>query len=103
MVKRQSPTPRRRTQAERSEATRAALMASGRKVIASPVSPRATNQLITIMSPIQRVNHWIRAYCRGEPWANPNGFNQIALADPNGYWSDGTNNFSYPIGGTGYR
>lgn len=35
MVKRQSPTPARRTQAERSEATRAALMASGRKLFGS--------------------------------------------------------------------
>jgi AcrR family transcriptional regulator len=35
MVKRQSPTPPRRTQAERSEATRAALMASGRTLFGS--------------------------------------------------------------------
>jgi AcrR family transcriptional regulator len=35
MVKRQSPTPRRRTQTERSEATRSALMASGRKLFGS--------------------------------------------------------------------
>ena len=35
MVKRQSPPPPRRTQAERSEATRAALMASGRTLFGS--------------------------------------------------------------------
>jgi lysophospholipase L1-like esterase len=77
------------------------LIADGRKVIASPISPRATNNLVTIMTTIQRVNHWVRAYCRGEPWANPSGFNQIALADPTGYWTDGTSGLFYPIGGTG--
>jgi lysophospholipase L1-like esterase len=77
------------------------LMAAGRKVIASPITPRSTNNTSFVMTQIQRVNRWIRAYCRAEPWANPNGFNQIALADPTGYWTDGTTGLFNPIGGTG--
>jgi len=53
----------------------------------------------TVPQTIQRVNRWIRAYCRGEAWANPNGYNQIALADPTTYLCDGTNGGFYPIGG----
>jgi len=77
------------------------LMAAGRKVIAVPITPRAISMTGTVPQTIQRVNRWIRAYCRGEAWANPNGYNQIALADPTTYLCDGTNGGFYPIGGTG--
>jgi lysophospholipase L1-like esterase len=77
------------------------LMAAGKRVIASPITPRATLLTGTVAAYIHRVNRWIRAYCRGETWANPRGFNQIMIADPTGYMTDGTNGTFWPIGGTG--
>jgi lysophospholipase L1-like esterase len=77
------------------------LMLAGKRVIASPITPRATLLTGTVSAYIHRVNRWIRAYCRGETWANPKGFNQIMIADPSGYMTDGTNGTYWPIGGTG--
>jgi lysophospholipase L1-like esterase len=77
------------------------LMAAGKRVIASPITPRATLLTGTVAAYIHRVNRWIRAYCRGETWANPRGFNRIMIADPTGYMTDGTNGTFWPIGGTG--
>jgi lysophospholipase L1-like esterase len=77
------------------------LMLDGRKVIAVPITPRQSGMTGTVPQTIQRINRWIRAYCRGERWANPLGFNNIQIADPSGLWLDGTNGTYYPIGGAG--
>ena len=78
-----------------------ALMAAGVRVIAEPITPFAPNQTASRLATAHRVNAWIRAYCRGETWANPNGFTAIALSDPTGYLVDGTQGTNYPIGGNG--
>lgn len=54
MVKRQSPPPRRRTQAERSEATRAALMASGRRLFGSKGYGRTAREEIVADAGVTR-------------------------------------------------
>jgi lysophospholipase L1-like esterase len=77
------------------------LMAAGKKVVATPILPRAFAMTATVETTIQRVNDWIRDYCRGVKTANPKGYTQIALADPSGLMTDGTNGIYYPIGGTG--
>jgi AcrR family transcriptional regulator len=54
MVKRQSPPPARRTQAERSEATRSALMASGRKLFGANGYGRTTREEIVADAGVTR-------------------------------------------------
>lgn len=54
MVKKQSPPPRRRTQAERSEATRAALMASGRRLFGSKGYGRTAREEIVADAGVTR-------------------------------------------------
>lgn len=79
------------------------IMAAGKRVIAIPITPANT----LVNSPPRgqgaaTVNRWIRAYCRGESWANPLGYKAIRLADVGVYIQDGTNATGYqPIGGTG--
>ncbi len=76
------------------------LMNAGKKVIAVPILPRYNRSVAQIIA-TNAVNRWIRAYCRKESWANPNGQINIALADPTGYFADGTNAAHDPIGGIG--
>jgi AcrR family transcriptional regulator len=54
MVKRQSPTPPRRTQAERSEATRSALVASGRALFGSKGYGRTAREEIVADAGVTR-------------------------------------------------
>jgi hypothetical protein len=71
-------------------------------VIARPIPPRATGLTPATAAVIHRVNRFIRAYCRGEAWANPAGLVAgIVLADSTGYWTDGAAGGYAPIGGTG--
>jgi hypothetical protein len=75
------------------------LMNAGRMVIAMPILPRTGISNAGWVT-FTRVNRWIRAYCRGESWANPSGYSAIALADPTGLVTDGTVLTSpWPIGG----
>lgn len=75
------------------------LMAAGKGVIAVPVLPRAYSMTSAKVALLTRVNKWIRAYCRGETWANPLGYKNIALADPTVCFADGTTSYD-SIGGT---
>ena len=78
------------------------LQLAGRAVIARPIPPRATGLTAATAAVIHRVNRWIRAYCRGEAWANPQALTAgIVLADSTGYWTDGTAGTYSPVGGTG--
>lgn len=78
------------------------LMLSGKRVVAAPITPAFTLVTPEKSSNAARINRWIRAYCRGEVWANPRGFRNIRLADTSGYYTDGTNETAFwPIGGTG--
>jgi len=77
------------------------LMDAGKRVVLMTVPPN--NVMTTLQSATcSQINQWIRAYCRGETWANPSGYRAIALADPAGFWEDGTNQTKfYPVGGAG--
>lgn len=78
------------------------LMNNGIAVVARTISPRDTAGFTGLqVAYFWKVNAWIRAYCRKEPWANPLQYQPIALADPNRYLSDGTSTSIYPIGGAG--
>lgn len=78
------------------------LQFAGRAVIARPIPPRATGLTAAMAAAIHRVNRFVRAYCRGEPWANPQGLvTGIVLADSTGYWTDGAVGTYAPVGGTG--
>lgn len=73
------------------------LMNAGKRVVAVPVLPRTG--LTTAQSRVlARVNQFIRAYCARKAWANPSGFDDIALADPAVYLTDGATD-DQPIGG----
>lgn len=76
------------------------LIASGRKVIAVPITPR-TGLSNAKTTTLLQVNRWIRAYCRKESWANPLGITNIALADSTGYYTDGSSATNQPVGGSG--
>ncbi len=67
------------------------LAGAGKRVIAMPITPRATSLALTTpqLQTMIRINRWIRAYCRREAWANPGQF-IVGLADPTRYWTDGT-------------
>jgi GDSL-like Lipase/Acylhydrolase family len=79
-----------------------ALMTSGKKVIAIPVTPTVFQPSAAKAGRILAINRWVRAYCRGETWANPIGYRNVRLADLDGYFTDGTVNNAYsPIGGAG--
>lgn len=78
-----------------------ALMNAGKKVIAVPATPRNAFGAVGNAHLLSQ-SRWIRAYCRGDTWANPLGYRNIRLADPGEYWTDGTvNNQFNPIGGAG--
>lgn len=73
------------------------LQNKGKKVIAMPIQPRTGLTGVQIAA-LHRVNNWIYNYCRvlssRSPWNVP-----IALADPAGYWTDGSSTINAPIGG----
>ena len=77
------------------------LRSAGKKVIAIPILPRGIGLTEAQAITAYRVNKWIRAYARMEPWANPNQI-QIGLADPTGYFTDGTvtTSVNNAVGGT---
>lgn len=76
------------------------LMDAGKCVIAMPIHPRSGLTLTQSIARM-RINRWIRAYCRGAQWANPNGYTNIALADCEGLLVDGSVlTISQPVGGS---
>ena len=77
------------------------LMNVGKKVIAVPIPPRSIGVTTATRAVLVRVNQWIRAYARGESWANPGGFKNISLADATGFLTDGASATNAPIGGNG--
>lgn len=76
------------------------LAQAGRGVIAIPVLP-GTGFAAYQNGCKEKVNRWIRAFCNGEKWANPNGITGVVLADPTGYFTDGTSFVGNPVGGSG--
>jgi lysophospholipase L1-like esterase len=78
------------------------LMLAGKRIIAVPITPATTLATPLKTAATISINRWIRAYCRGEAWANPSGFRQIRLADAGVFTEDGTVQTSFaPIGGSG--
>lgn len=77
------------------------LLLAGKKLIPIPILPRAFSLTTAQIANIVSVNNWIRAYARGEPSVNTLGTKNISLADPSGYFQDGTNAGYSSIGGTG--
>ena len=75
-----------------------ALLASGKRVIAVPVIPRSQSFTAAQIALELRVNNWIREYVRKAALLNPVRTN-IALADPVGFFTDGTSSSNIPIGG----
>lgn len=75
------------------------IIASGKKVIATTITPR-TGLTTTQAMVRNRVNKWIRNYCDKGNY-NTLGINSIGLADPAGYFTDGASATDQPIGGTG--
>ncbi len=78
------------------------LTAAKKYVAAYTITPRKTGSDLTSAQRIvmMRVNRWLRAYARCEPWANPNR-TRVGLADPVPYCTDGADLVGGPIGGVG--
>lgn len=77
------------------------IRASGRQVIVVPILPLGNVIAQSQMIVLDRVNRWIRAYARGEVWANPSGI-RVAIADPTGFFTNGSlSTLNTAIGGAG--
>lgn len=72
--------------------------AAGILVLAKPMPPK-TAMTPPLLAFRTKIRSFIRAYARGEPWANPHGY-QILLSEPTPYLQDSSTP-SDPIGGTG--
>lgn len=72
---------------------------TGKKVVILPITPRTgMNQWEWAFR--AKVNSWERAYVAKQPWANPNGYGNIVIADATRFWQDGTSTIDNPIGGS---